>query len=117
MSTATTAPKPMLEDVLESFDGWDEVAIAQQFGKDWTDLAGTQLGRAAAFVLRRRGGVHDGEAYRLAMGLTVRALKETFADDDLDEAKVDTSVADAVATGDVDAVLAATQRPESRPEA
>lgn len=115
-SASTT--KPLLEDVLETFTGWDEIAIGQHFGeKDWTDLTGTMLGRAAVFVMRRHGGMHDGEAHKVAMGLTLGELKASFADDDLDAAAVDKSLADAAASGDIDAVIAATARAESRPEA
>lgn len=115
--THDSKPKPMLEDVLESFDGWDEIVISQFFGeKDWTDLTGSMLGRAAAFVLARREGILDGDAYKRAMGLPLRELKALFADDDLDAAAVDKSYAEAVASGDVEA-LTALPEAATRPEA
>lgn len=108
-----TEARDTINDVLSSFTGWDEIAISSQFGHDWTDLTGMSLARAAWFVQARRRGVADGDAYREAMGVTVGALKDAFADDDADVDARDAAVAAAVASGDIAALASAAAHPEA----
>lgn len=66
------------EELFDSLTGFDELAIAQQFGAAPTDLLGTMLGRALLFVAQRREGVSDAEAYKAAMELPTGELTAIF---------------------------------------
>src|SRR5690349_19158582 len=55
---ATMGERPRIRDFIGSFTGWDEVAIANTFRRDFGDLPSGMTGRAAVFVLlRRRDGL------------------------------------------------------------
>lgn len=73
-----------LRDVIRSFSGFDEKAIERFFGKAVEDLSGTTMGRAAFFILQRRSGVEDGEAYKASMLATIGEVDDTFASDEGD---------------------------------
>jgi hypothetical protein len=86
-----------VEEMTQSLTGFDEIAIAQRFGAEFSDLAQSnplRLQRAVIFVAERRkhfatgNGFQDDEAYQTAMELPLSALETYFAsgeDDPLGE--------------------------------
>lgn len=85
--------KPTPQEVAESLTGFDEIAIKQKFGmalKPLGDEDQTQFLRALVFVLRRRDGKQDAEAFHLAQSATLAEVSEEFqqpgaADEDFEE--------------------------------
>ena len=75
--------KPTMTDVVNTLTGYDEIAIAQAFGKDFTVLLDhpTTMGRALVFVLERRGGLGDGAAKKAALDMPLGVLNDYFADE------------------------------------
>lgn len=84
----STVPQTASE-VFESMTGYEEVAIMQTFGANPqevdefgnTALVGTLLGRSMVFILQRRDGKSDMDAYDAAMSLSTPALLDYFAKD------------------------------------
>lgn len=74
-----------VEEVSESLNYFDEIAIEKHFGKDWTDLAATITLRALAFILERRAGLTDRDAFAKVAQLPLVAVNAYF---DLDAAEV-----------------------------
>lgn len=69
------------EEAFDSLTGFDELAIAAQFGRTVTQLAEqdpTMFGRALVFVVKRRDGASDGEAKDAAFEMTLKDLNENF---------------------------------------
>lgn len=69
------------EGVFDSLTGFDEIAIAQQFGRTVVDLAEsdkTMFGRALAFIVKRRDGASDTDAKDAAFQMTLKDLNENF---------------------------------------
>lgn len=83
--TTPTKPKPELTstDVLESLTGFDELAIAQAFGKPLEELINTtsMFGRALVFALKRREGMKDPEARKHVMELRIGEIDAHFKPD------------------------------------
>ena len=80
-------------DVFDSLTGFDEIAIAQRFGRTVTDLAqhdSTMFTRALIFVARRREGDTDDAAWDAALGLPLKDAGAFFAVD-ADEADAEDS--------------------------
>jgi hypothetical protein len=65
----------------KSFTGFDEIAIRQRFGTDLEELSSTMLTRAILFVVHRRDGVKDAEAYSRSMLVPIGELADLFADE------------------------------------
>lgn len=81
---AAEAPdaRPTMEEMAESLTGYEEIAIAKAFKiPDYTDLPPTMLGRAMVFALLRRREVADGDAYQQVMAMTLRNVRDQFAED------------------------------------
>lgn len=81
-ATTTTA-----DEAFDSLNGFDEIAIAKQFGNQIHQLhpdnpGGSPFGflRALVFVDLRRNGEKDAEAFTKAMTLSVRDLNTYFAE-------------------------------------
>lgn len=73
--------KPTPQEVAESLTGFDEIAIKQKFGmalKPLGDEDQTQFLRALVFVLRRRDGKQDAEAFHLAQAATLSEVSAQF---------------------------------------
>lgn len=70
-------------DVVRSLTGYDELAIAKHYGADVVELQERPLMflRALMFVMERRGGAKDAEAYRIAMSATGAEVNDYFPDD------------------------------------
>lgn len=81
---ATTPPARLdPEQVAGSCTGFDELAIERAFGRELTDLGeSTRALRALLFVVRRRGGLSDTDAYRAVMNLSLDELMGHFEEPD-----------------------------------
>jgi hypothetical protein len=80
------------EEVFDSLTGFDEIAIAQQFGRTVSELAAkdqSMFGRALVFVVRRRDGLSDVEARDAALGLTMKGFTGFFAETSAEESGKD----------------------------
>lgn len=71
--------------------GFDEIAIANQFGCEWTTLEDKpiKLLRALAFVDHRRNGLRDKDAYQAVMELTIAQVNDYFPDEEEEPVPVD----------------------------
>ena len=79
-----SADKPTIEEVTESLTGFDEIAIEKHFHIDWMKIAEekpTFLPRCLLFVLRRREGMNDPDAYNAVMGMSLKDTNDVFVDD------------------------------------
>lgn len=77
----TTPAVPELIDseaVVGSFTGFDEIAIAHTFRVDFTELAPSTTMRAIVFVVKRREGMKDGEAFKFVMNARLDAISALF---------------------------------------
>ena len=83
MTEQTSTSTETATDVALSLNGYDELAIAKFFGADYTELEGRPITvlRALIFVLERRGGAKDTDAYKAAMTLTGTEVGNYFPDD------------------------------------
>jgi hypothetical protein len=73
-------------DVALSLNGYDEIAIAKFFGVDYTELQTRpiMLLRSLMFIVERRAGAKDPDAYRAAMKATGSEVNAYFPDDPTD---------------------------------
>jgi hypothetical protein len=74
-----------IDEMVESLNGYDEIAIEKAFGSDVSSLLEKKptMGlRALVFVDVRRGGVSDAEARKSAMELRLGEVQEYFPDED-----------------------------------
>jgi hypothetical protein len=77
-----------LEEVSDSLTGFDEIAIAQQFGRNVADLAQhdpSMFSRTLLFVVKRRAGLSDEEAKNAALGMTMKECADFFAETSQEE--------------------------------
>lgn len=78
------------EKLIESFTGFDEIAIETYFRKSFAAMGQSTMAlRAAQFVVNRRSGMKDNEAYKACMNITFGELTANFvkgADDESGEA-------------------------------
>ena len=88
----TTEPEKRgsLEDLAESLNGWEELAVEKNFGfsMDKFEDHGTIGIRALAFVEFKRDGMKDTAAHKAAMDLALRELIDRYPEmkDDPDQA-------------------------------
>lgn len=71
------------EQVFDTVTGFDEIAIAQHFGRTVQELAekdASMFGRALVFVVKRRDGASDDEARNAALGMTFGEFQAFFAE-------------------------------------
>lgn len=97
---------PSVKDAMRSLTGFDEVAIATYFRKDLAEMGATMATRATLFVLKRRDGMADGEAFKFAMHLPLGQVDTMFRAEQPPGQH-------AAAGGDVDDVLEGFDRPEA----
>ena len=69
------------EQFTRTLTGYDEIAIAQQFGAPLGALAGGLVPRALLFIESRRGGMKDPDAYMTVMTMTLGDVEERFEKD------------------------------------
>lgn len=80
------------EEVFDSLTGFDEIAIAQHFGRTVSELAAhdqSMFGRALVFVLKRRDGANDDDARNQALSLSMKEFTAFFADTSEEESGKD----------------------------
>lgn len=78
------------EDVLDSLSGFDEIAIATAFGHTVAVLVQdhqSTFARALVFILKRRDGLSDVEAYQASMEMPLKAVLAYFAEDSEESGK------------------------------
>lgn len=88
MSTSTKTAN----DVTISLNGFDEIAIAQRFGEEWTALhekRSYRFIRALIFVEERRNGSKDADAFKTAMNLTTLEVGEYFVEEPAEDPESD----------------------------
>jgi hypothetical protein len=61
-----------------SLTGFDEIAISRAFDTAYAAMDGTMMCRALWFVVHRRDGMNDVDAYRTVMLVTIGELQERF---------------------------------------
>lgn len=78
--TETTEDRMSLNDLAESLNGWEEIAVQKQFGFsiDKFEDHGTIGIRALAYVEFKRAGDNDKAAHKAAMDLTLRELVDRY---------------------------------------
>lgn len=69
-----------LEDLAESLNGWEEIAVQKMFGFsiDSFEDQGTLGIRALVFVEFKREGMKDPQAHKAALDLTMRELIDRY---------------------------------------
>ena len=80
------------EEIFDSLTGFDEIAIAQHFGRTVGEMAEkdqSMFGRSLIFVVKRREGVNDDDARNAALGLTMKEYVAYFADASTEESGKD----------------------------
>lgn len=75
--------KEVADELFDSLSGFDEIAIAQHFGRTVSDLAEkdpSMFGRALAFVMLRRGEpkMNDDDARNAVMNMSLKELQAKF---------------------------------------
>ena len=80
-------PKP--DDVFNSLNGWEEIAIKKAFGHEISgnDLSGTMRIRALFFVLRKREGDNDMTARQAAFDASLSLIQSRFDLTDAEDKK------------------------------
>jgi hypothetical protein len=71
-------------EVFNSVTGFDEMAIAQHFGRTVGDLFtgdSSMWARAMAFVVKRRAGANDDDARNASLEMSLLQLSEFFAEE------------------------------------
>lgn len=80
-----TATDKTANEVFESLNGFDEIAIKKMFGQTMNSLTGPDEAvmwhRALIFTEQRRAGLNDHAAWEHAMGLALADVKGYFVDE------------------------------------
>ena len=74
--------RPTVSGVAESMTGFDEIAIEQLFRSPVEKMSGTLQMRAMVFVLRRREGMSDVDAFKAVMNMPFVEVDAQFRDED-----------------------------------
>lgn len=75
--------------IINSFTGWDEMAIEQMFRRSFARMGESTLSlRSVDFVVRRRAGAADKDAYRACMAMTYGELIQRYQGEPEPEAVV-----------------------------
>lgn len=84
--TETTDRIP-LDELAESLNGWEEIAIRKTFGFSFDQLEeqGTIAVRALAFIELKREGVKDSVAHKQVMDWSLRELVDRYPEMNEDE--------------------------------
>ena len=83
--------KQTADEIFESLNGYDEIAIAQQFGSVVGDLAQhnqSMFARALVFIIKRREGASDEAAKTAVMEMPVKELTEYLTAEETSEEEV-----------------------------
>lgn len=73
-----------VEEISESLNYFDEIAITKHFGQEWTDLSSTITLRALAFILERRNGLTDKDAFHKVTHMRLADVNDYFTFDHAD---------------------------------
>ena len=73
------------DEVVRSLNGFEDIAIEKAFGVALLKMDEMRASRALLFILKRRDGANDFDAYKGAMEVTFGDLMDTFETDDDDE--------------------------------
>jgi hypothetical protein len=84
-------PKIDPQEIVDSVNGFDEVAIIRAFGQPLDTLTGTLTLRALVFLVERRGGMKDIDAYQSVMAPRSDVIADRFAVEVDDSGKADTT--------------------------
>lgn len=89
--TTETAERMPLDELAESLNGWEELAVQKQFGFsiDKFEEHGTIGIRALAYIEFKREGQKDAAAHKAAMDLTLRELVDRYPEMDKDDDPAD----------------------------
>lgn len=69
--------------IIESFTGWDEIAIEQAFKMSFARMGQSTMAlRSVQFIVNRRAGLDDKAAFRDAMDTRFGTLNERYNEDD-----------------------------------
>jgi hypothetical protein len=71
------------DEFLESMTGFEEIAVEKQFGTDVLGLAehkATMFTRALVFVMQKRDGRADKDAYDAVMNMPLSEVQDHFAE-------------------------------------
>jgi len=60
----------VVTQLVRSMTGFEDLAVASAFGKQFDQMSGTFCIRALVFVTKRREGLKDRDAYRMVMSMT-----------------------------------------------
>jgi hypothetical protein len=85
VNAVNAAEKVTVSEMIESLNGFEEIAITKAFDSDIFTLlntAPTTAGRALVFIDRKRRGETDKEAKNAALTLTLKEVDEAFAEDE-----------------------------------
>lgn len=87
-----TTTKPLMSDVVKSLTGYDEIAIAKEFGHDFEIVLNKPLvlGRALIFIEKRREGLTDKDAKKSAMNMRLGDVDDYFDEEPDDAEDLDT---------------------------
>lgn len=73
--------RPTITVFLRTLTGFDELAIEQKFHRNLGDLTASMMIRALAFIVFRRRGMDDTDAYQEVMAGPFGAMDDLFSSD------------------------------------
>lgn len=86
--------KTSVDELIESMNGFEEMAIDKAFGAEIYDLLATKPIRglrACLFLVKKREGLNDVQAHQAAMATSLKNLNEQFEyveeDEDIEDPK------------------------------
>lgn len=82
MSGSGPAKKMTANEMTMTITGFEELEIVKAFGEPFDEMNWRSLARALVFVKSRRDGLAPDPAFDAAMGLSLEALGDQFADGD-----------------------------------
>ena len=81
------------DEVVRSLNGFEDIAIEKAFGVALLKMDEMRASRALLFILKRRDGANDFDAYKGAMEVTFGDLMDTFETEDDDEDAAESAAA------------------------
>lgn len=73
------------DEVVRSLNGFEDIAIEKAFGAPLLKMDEMRAPRALVFVLRKREGLNDFDAYNASMEMTFGELTEIFETENSDD--------------------------------
>lgn len=78
---STTEKKLTWNEHVELLTGFDELAIEKAFGTDFDNLRESMMLRALVFIVEKRAGANDKDAYKAVMERSLKAITEHFSNE------------------------------------